>query len=104
MNWKETPEKPRDNTVTSRQGKISIGKGPSKSMLLTFEHCHKAMGHLSLMQMERVCKYMSLKDFQNSIGTNYKTKFVQVVIKAHRECQTSVNRNQYTPADAWENA
>ena len=57
MSWKETPEKPRDNTVTSRQGKISIGKGPSKSMLLTFEHCHKAMGHLSLMQIQRASKY-----------------------------------------------
>ena len=57
MSWKETPEKPRDNTVTSRQGKISIGKGPSKSMLLTYEHCHRALGHLSIMQMERACKY-----------------------------------------------
>ena len=26
-------------------------------MLLTFEHCHKAMGHLRLMQMERACEY-----------------------------------------------
>ena len=57
MAWKETPEKPRDNTIISRQGKISIGKGPSKSMLLTYEHCHRARGHLSKMQMERACKY-----------------------------------------------